>query len=224
MKLDVLGQSLLLKKLVRELDKGDILFTEGSTADSVILVLEGSLSLSRKTQGGVAEIGKVGSGEFIGELALLNEQPFLRAATATASTPTTLLELGPQQFSQLETDSPKLFCLLLKKAFKTVVARHKRSEAINEILKDFDPRKRFLQYMHFLAQQGEKTSQGLIFKAEPAPLANQINCSPVEVEDWTQQLIELKLIIPKENGLFLTTDENLFLDFDLSNLEPARAA
>jgi CRP/FNR family cyclic AMP-dependent transcriptional regulator len=102
MKLDKLAQNPTIKKLLKECDKGDILFSEGSSANTVLLVLSGSLQLSRKRNGQVSILAVVGVGGFIGEKALLQEQPFIRAATATALTSTILLELGAVHFAQLE--------------------------------------------------------------------------------------------------------------------------
>jgi len=224
MKLDSLIKNSLLKKLIRVFDKGDVVFSEGNLANTVILVLGGAMELTRKSENQCVSLVKVGAGEFIGEKALLQEQPFHRTATATALTPTTLLELGPHQFAQLETEAPQLYSLLLKKAFKTLVARQTKSEHLNEILKGYDPRKRFLQYVHFVAGQGEKGPQGRLFSLEGSQVSNQINYPKFEVETWIQELIDQKLIIPKDSGMYATENEDRLLGFEPSELPSTKAA
>jgi CRP-like cAMP-binding protein len=147
MNLQALSSHPKLKKLIRECDKGDLLFSEGDPANTVFLVLEGSLELSIKQQNKQIRIGKVNSGEFIGERALLQEEPFNRKASATALSQTFLLELGPDQFSQLEKEAVGVYLLLLKKAFKTLISRNEALEEFGEALKSYDPRRRFLSYL-----------------------------------------------------------------------------
>ena len=224
MKFDKIAQNPNIKKLIRECDKGDILFSEGSSANTVLLVLSGSLQLTRTKNGHVSLLAIVGAGEFIGEKALLQEQTFTRAATATALAPTTLLELGSVHFAQLESEAPAIYSLLLKKAFKSLMARNERAESINQILKHYDAHQRFLLFMHFLATNGEKTSHGKVFFADAETTASQINCSREEVQEWVQVLINLKLITLRNDGRFSTQDENVFLNTETSILGIAKAA
>jgi CRP/FNR family transcriptional regulator len=144
MNLQALSSHPVLKKLIRECDKGDLLFSQGDPANTVFLVLEGSLELVQKSQNSTIYLGTVKSGEFFGERALLQEEPFNRKASAIATSRTFLLELGPQQFSQLEKDAPTIYLLLLKKAFKTLISRNEALEQHAEALKPFEPKKRFL--------------------------------------------------------------------------------
>ncbi len=224
MKFDKLAQNPNIKKLIRECDKGDILFSEGSSANTVLLILSGSLQLTRKKNGQVSLLTLVGPGEFIGEKALLQEQSFPRAATATALAPTTLLELGSVHFSQLESEAPSIYNLLLKKAFKSLISRNERSESLNQILKSYDAQKRFLLFVHFLATQGENTSQGKVFFLDEETTASQINCSREEIQEWVQVLVNLKLICTRNDGRFSTPDENVFLTMEPSTLAVSKAA
>ncbi|MFM8268824.1 MAG: cyclic nucleotide-binding domain-containing protein, partial [Pseudomonadota bacterium] len=73
-----LSENPFLKKLIRTLDKGDELFTQGSSGNSVFLVLDGELDLIRRNQNNIFSLGKVGPGQFIGEKALLGGNPFSR--------------------------------------------------------------------------------------------------------------------------------------------------
>ena len=63
----------------RRLNDGDILIREGEPSDSVIFVLEGEFQISAK---GVGQITRLGVGEIVGEVSLVDSAP--PSATVTA--------------------------------------------------------------------------------------------------------------------------------------------
>ncbi|MBI4862397.1 MAG: cyclic nucleotide-binding domain-containing protein [Candidatus Riflebacteria bacterium] len=87
-------QVLALARRLREehLEQGKAIVTEGEEGDRFYLVREGLLEV---TQAG-RPLGRLGPGEYFGEIALLTRQP--RVATVTALTPVVLLSLGQEDF------------------------------------------------------------------------------------------------------------------------------
>lgn len=85
--------------LVR-LNSGDIIFREGDTGDSLYLVGQGSVKISKLGRGGQQEtLGFVKSGSFFGEMALLDGEP--RSAMATAAEPTVLGTVSEHTFQHI---------------------------------------------------------------------------------------------------------------------------
>jgi signal transduction histidine kinase len=92
---------------VVQLNDGEVIFREGDPGDLLYLVGEGSVKISKSGRGGQQEtLGYIQSGNFFGEMALLDGEP--RSAMATAAEPTLLgavdeptfqhiLELAPSQ-------------------------------------------------------------------------------------------------------------------------------
>jgi CRP-like cAMP-binding protein len=71
---------------------GQLVFVHGDTADSVYLVVEGSLTLTRDQVGRPMQLlGRIGAGELLGELCLFDEDK--RAGSARASTACRLLRI-----------------------------------------------------------------------------------------------------------------------------------
>ena len=70
-----------------ELDEGDPLFHEGESGDALYVVVRGRVIVER--QG--TPLATLGTGECVGELAVLDWEP--RSATVTAAAPTLLLRL-----------------------------------------------------------------------------------------------------------------------------------
>lgn len=72
---------------VVRLEPGDVIFREGDPGDSLFLVGEGSVKISKRGRGGEQEtLGFIKPGSFFGEMALLDHQPRSAMATAAEST------------------------------------------------------------------------------------------------------------------------------------------
>lgn len=69
----------------------ELLFKEGVSGESAFLVKRGELMASRVKEGKCVELGKIKPGEFVGEMAHINQEP--RSATVTAMTDCELIEI-----------------------------------------------------------------------------------------------------------------------------------
>lgn len=88
-------------------DAGETVIQEGSTSNQLYIVLEGKLSISR----GKKEIRVLGSGDHVGEMALLSDQP--RSATAITTEPTRLLMVERDDLFKLMREEPVIGVKLL---------------------------------------------------------------------------------------------------------------
>lgn len=85
---------------VRELGQGAVLFREGDRAETVYLILEGSVRLSRSVEGDLqVRIATRGPLEWLGELSLGPEET--RSATVTTESRTRLLEISRDRFLEV---------------------------------------------------------------------------------------------------------------------------
>ncbi len=104
-----------LEQAGRKLMKGagEVIFAEGDAAESLYVILGGSVLISRgeEKDGTTIELSRLGPGEIFGELALFDGAP--RSATATACEPTELFVLGRYTFLEFLSDSPVLLAPLL---------------------------------------------------------------------------------------------------------------
>lgn len=96
---DVLGE-IAPGVRVRRLSEGEVIFREGDPGDSLYLVGEGSVKISKQGRGGKQEtLGYIRSGNFFGEMALLDGQP--RSAMATAAEPTVVGAVNDDTFQHI---------------------------------------------------------------------------------------------------------------------------
>lgn len=78
------------------LDAGATLFSEGDAADIVIHLLSGEVEVSKRSGDADIVLGRIGPGEFVGEMGVLERRP--RAATVRAVTPIIYELLDAEQF------------------------------------------------------------------------------------------------------------------------------
>jgi CRP-like cAMP-binding protein len=92
----------LVAKLAKakELRPGTTLVTEGETGDSMFVILSGGANVHK----GGRKIAELGSGDVVGELALLSKAP--RNATVTTRTNAEVAVLGRRELFRLIEDAP----------------------------------------------------------------------------------------------------------------------
>ena len=72
-----------------QLPKGHVLMRQGDAGREFVIVGSGVVHISRETEDGTTDVADVGSGDFLGEIALLSG--VRRTATATAATDVSVL-------------------------------------------------------------------------------------------------------------------------------------
>jgi len=85
-----------------DLPAGRKLATEGATGREFVVIVEGAADVHRKGR----KINTLGSGDFLGEIALVAGVP--RTATVTTTEPSRLLVVTSQAFKSLLRDSPSI--------------------------------------------------------------------------------------------------------------------
>jgi CRP/FNR family transcriptional regulator, cyclic AMP receptor protein len=85
-----------------ELPEGATLTTEGELGHEFFVIIEGETVVKRKGR----KIGTRGAGDFIGEIALIDQVP--RTATVTAKTPLRVFVLTSKDFHHLLEENPNV--------------------------------------------------------------------------------------------------------------------
>jgi CRP/FNR family transcriptional regulator, cyclic AMP receptor protein len=93
-----------ISSLMTRIDRpaGQILTTEGQRGHEFFIVLEGEVEVRQ----GDRVIATRRAGDYVGEIALLDERP--RTATVVATSPISVEVLSRREFARLLTDVPKL--------------------------------------------------------------------------------------------------------------------
>ncbi len=102
---------------IKHLKKGDALMKEGDTSNSMYWVQSGTLRLFKKKGAGFIELGVVHSGEVVGEMSFLDNQP--RSASVEALQPCDIVEIPRGKFEEFINAQPSW----MKSLIQTLVKR-----------------------------------------------------------------------------------------------------
>ncbi|MGK2873288.1 MAG: cyclic nucleotide-binding domain-containing protein [Alphaproteobacteria bacterium] len=86
--------------------KGQNLMRQGEMGNAAYLILSGEADVLADAGGGPVKVASVGRNDFVGEMAILRDQP--RTATVVAATEVSTLKITKESFLQLIQDSPKI--------------------------------------------------------------------------------------------------------------------
>jgi CRP-like cAMP-binding protein len=98
-----------------EVAPGKVLCNEGDVGHEFFVIVDGRVEVTRKGK----RVAARGGGEFVGEIALLEETP--RTATVTAKTPVRLFVLTRKDFRHLVNENPSVERKILRALARRVV-------------------------------------------------------------------------------------------------------
>ena len=102
---------------------GDVVIEEGAAGDSLFVVLDGELEVSKREGDRQTVLAARRAGEVLGEMSLLQQTP--RTASARATRQTDLLEIGPEAFRTVLESDPAVASSILR----TMAGRLRSTEA-----------------------------------------------------------------------------------------------
>ena len=98
---------------VMELSQGDTVFEEGENGEFVCFVVSGEVEVIKKSfTGETTRLARLGTGQTIGEMALVDELP--RSATVKVREPSSLTVLSRKEFDALIARYPEMGVKILK--------------------------------------------------------------------------------------------------------------
>lgn len=105
-----------------EIAEGEVLLREGDPGGAMYVVAEGEFDVFRDVEGREVAIDRVGPGEVLGEMSLLEHRP--RAASARAVVGSRVIEISDEAFRELTKHPPAALAML-----DTVLSRMRALEA-----------------------------------------------------------------------------------------------
>jgi signal transduction histidine kinase len=99
-----------------DLDAGTVIIEEGSDSEEMYVVVSGQLVVTKHTAAKEVELARLGPGEVVGEIALLDEAP--RTATVRTTEESSLIKVPVAAFESLLKDSR-----VVRRMFRTVTSR-----------------------------------------------------------------------------------------------------
>ena len=107
----------------RHVTSGATLFSQGEPSDSVALVVSGAFDVWVTEDGETHRIGRVGRGEFIGEMALVDDAP--RSATVAAVRDSDVALLDTRSYEEMARRFPDLALALIRNTASRLVGANR---------------------------------------------------------------------------------------------------
>jgi len=114
-----------------ELPEGRRIIRDRMPVDSLYFVLEGEVSILIEEGGRSITLGRLGAGEWLGEVSVLSGE-MLASSTARAETPVTLARLKHQAFEELITRDDGIASAMLRELVSMLAARLRASNEASQ--------------------------------------------------------------------------------------------
>ncbi len=102
--------------------KGSTLFVEGMPGEVLYIITEGGIDITKKTkEGGEIEIAKLGPGEIVGEMSLIDSGA--RTASGKTGTDSKLIVVTKKSFNEILESDPAIAAKILMELLRVVNKR-----------------------------------------------------------------------------------------------------
>lgn len=162
--------TLMNNSLIRPAEAGEILCRQGQYDKALYLIIDGEVEINTSTNGSKTSLGKLGSGEIIGEISALFMIP--RIATATVTKPSVILEIPCQYFSSIMADNAELQQAVVKSCQNRVIETSLRCVPV---FKDLD--KQALGELCYLSILAKAKKNDLIVHEDTLEKSLYVICS-----------------------------------------------
>ncbi len=191
----------------REFPVGEVLFREGDAGSEMYVIQSGRVRVTKKVAGGDFPIAMLGRGEFLGEMAILNNKP--RTATATVVEPASCLVIDAKTLESMIPNNSEIAMRLVKK----LAARLDAADALVQILMHPDPKARVLMGLRRHAEAfGEQTEEGIRLDLPTSTLAREVGADVEQVDEVLARLRRLR-IVSDDGGRVVISDIGRLLEF-----------
>ncbi len=210
----------LFQRFGKEFPAGAVLFRDGEAGKEMFVIQQGRVSISKR----VGEVEKIlsslGPGEFLGEMAILNNKP--RSATATCAEPCKLLVIDAKTFEAMIRGNGEIAIRMIKKLAD-------RLQEANEQIENLLVAGACARVAHLLASAAEKVARGPgghRVGIAPRELAGRVGVTPEQAEEALATRVRARLVSAPPDGLVVPDVAALrrFLERLQSRSRPGEAA
>jgi CRP-like cAMP-binding protein len=203
----------LFPRFGREYRAGDVLFREGEKGDVMFVIQSGLVRVSKLIHGADRTLATFGRGEFVGEMAILNDKP--RTATATVIEDAEVLVIDPKTLETMIVRNGEIAFRLIKK----LALRLDAADEFVQILLHPDPEARVLLGLRRLAETltqqvgGGGADEEVQTRLTPADLGTEVGVNENHVNDVLRRLRRLRIVSAAADGTIVVADLGRFLEF-----------
>ncbi len=200
----------LFSKFGKEYPAGQVLFRQGDAGKEMFVIQEGAVRISVESGGKEKILVELGPGEFLGEMAILNNKP--RIATATVTKNSKLLVVNPELFDQMIRGNAEIAVRMIRKLAN-------RLEEADEQIKTLMIKDNKAKVVHMLCNLAEKkgtpVTGGIDIGMSAAGLARSIGMEEEEVREILSGMVKSQLVADQGQTMIVASPDKLrkYLEF-----------
>ncbi len=201
----------IFKPYQKRLKAGEYLFKQGTLGDTMFIVLEGKIRVISETNSDQFCIAMMGTGEFLGERALVHIDPYQRRFSAQAATQVMVMELRHHDILQIEKQAPYIKKMILTRSLEVAEERLDRANSLVSVLRPKECRLRMLKLIeYFCFSMGTHEKSGIRLQRLAENIVFYVQTSPSEIQNILKELADRNLLFAEADGSHLVTSlENL---------------
>jgi CRP-like cAMP-binding protein len=175
----------------------------------MFVVQSGSVTISKRVGEVEKILSRLGAGEFLGEMAILNNKP--RSATAACDQDCRLLVIDARTFETMIRSNAEIAVRLIKKLSDRLAEANQQIE--NLLLTD--AASRVVHWLLVTAERGTPTPAGTKIDMVPRDLAARVGVRPDQADEALMKLLKAKIISVHPDGFVVPDATKLrhFLEF-----------
>jgi CRP-like cAMP-binding protein len=199
----------LFQRFGKEFPSGTVLFREGDEGREMFVVNAGSVTITKRVGEVEKILSRLGAGEFLGEMAILNNRP--RSATAVCAEDCRLLVIDAKTFEAMIRSNSEIAVRLIKKLSDRLAEANEQIE--NLLLTD--AASRVVHWLAVAAERGGRTAAGLKIEMAPRDLAARVGVKPDQADEALMKLLKAKIVSVHPDGFVVPDVAKLrhFLEF-----------
>src|SRR5260370_772128 len=204
------GEDALFQRFGKEFKRGDVLFNEGDAGKEMYVIQTGKVNITKKIRDTSKILATLGAGEFLGEMAILNNKP--RSAGAVMAEDGKLLVIDPKTFEAMIRGNVEIAVRLIKKLSDRLQEADEQIE--NLLLRD--PNSRVVHHLLQAAiKRGKDTPQGKLVAVNLNELHGRMGLTPEEVQEAVNKTAKARIFAVVPEGVVVpdTGKMQKYLDF-----------
>jgi CRP/FNR family cyclic AMP-dependent transcriptional regulator len=204
-----MAEDQLFQRFGREFAKGSVLFREGEPGKEMYVVQQGRVTISKKVGGVEKILSTLGAGEFLGEMAILNNK--VRSATATCSEDSRLLVIDAKTFEAMIRGNAEIAIRMIKK----LADRLQEADEQIENLLFADASSRVVHWLVTAAEKAPRGPAGHKIELAPKELPGRVGVRPEQADEVLMKLLKANILSVHPDGFTVPDVEKLqhFLEF-----------
>jgi CRP/FNR family transcriptional regulator, cyclic AMP receptor protein len=191
----------VLDRFARDFKAGVVLFEEGQPGDYMYVVQSGEVEICRQVGETQRVLAVLPSGEFFGEMAILNGRP--RSATAVVRTDSRLLVIEGKTFEAMLRARPEIALRIIK----SIATRLESANQHIELLLLPTPNHRVVQCLRHMAEeqivlanQSVNTGTAILVPKRVEDIATRVGLPVHEVIEVVDRLRQARLVLMSEDA------------------------